>query len=295
MARNGELREFLRSRRARVQPGDVRIGAAGRRRVPGLRREEVAMLAGVSLDYYARLEQGRGPHPSTPVLAALARALRLDGDQRDHLFTLAGQPPPPPAVLRDTVRPGLLYLLDALADAAVFVTSDTGRTLAQNALARALVGDETRFPGRAAHVTWRWFTDPAGRALYPPEDHAHHGRAFVADLRATAARRHGDHDVESLVSALLAASTEFRALWERHDVVLRRADRKRILHPVVGEVDVDCEVMLTPEHGQSVVMLTPRPGTPARDRLHLLKVLGTQDMTVEPTPVGPPAGPERSA
>ncbi len=290
-----DLAQFLRLRREEVSPGDVGLPEGRRRRTAGLRREEIAHLAGISVDYYARLEQGRGPHPSTPVLAALARALRLDGDQRDHLFTLAGQPPPPPAVLRDTVRPGLLYLLDALADAAVFVTSDTGRTLAQNALARALVGDETRFPGRAAHVTRRWFTDPAGRALYPPEDHAHHGRAFVADLRATAARRHGDHDVESLVSALLAASTEFRALWERHDVVLRRADRKRILHPVVGEVDVDCEVMLTPEHGQSVVMLTPRPGTPARDRLHLLKVLGTQDMTVEPTPVGPPAGPERSA
>jgi transcriptional regulator with XRE-family HTH domain len=274
-----ELADFLRRRREALGTRDVGLPEGMRRRTPGLRREEVAVLAGMSTDYYARLEQGRGPQPSEGILAALARALRFSDDERDHLFFLAGQAPPRPALRRTTVRTGVLHLLDALTDSPAFVTSDLGRTLVQNPLARALVGDETRWTGLPAHVTWRWFTDPRTRAMYPEEDHAHLERVFVADLRATAARRRGDRDVDALVAALLRTSTDFASRWEQHEVAVRRADTKRILHPVVGLVEVDCEVLLTPDHGQNLVVLTAVPGTEARARLDLLKVLGTQDMT----------------
>ena len=273
------LADFLRRRRARVSTADVGLLPGLRRRTRGLRREEVAQLAGMSPDYYARLEQGRGPRPSEPVLAGVARALRLDDDERDHLFVLAGHAPPAPAVRRRSVRPGVLRLLGSVDSAAAFVISDLGETLAQNGLARALVGDETGRAGLDAYVTWRWFTDPASRALYPAEDQGHHAGAFVADLRAVVARRRGDSDVTALLDALLAASAEFRALWGRHDVAVRRADTKRVVHPTVGLVEVDCEVFLTSEHGQRLVVLTPRAGTDARQTLELLAVLGTQQLS----------------
>jgi len=276
------LAGFLRLRRQALTTRDVGLPEGLRRRTPGLRREEVAALTGMSADYYTRLEQARGPRPSPGVLAALARALRLDDDEREHLFLLAGQPPPRPALLRTCVRPGVLHLLDALVDTPALVACDLGRTLAQNAMARALVGDETRWRGHAAHVAWRWFTDPGSRAMYPPEDHERHGRVYTADLRATAGRRRGDPDVEALVSALLRASEEFARLWGDHEVAVRRWDTKRLLHPLVGLVEVDCEVLLTPDQGQSLVVLTARPGTAARERLDLLAVLGTQDMRHDP-------------
>jgi transcriptional regulator with XRE-family HTH domain len=271
-----QLADFLRRRRAGLTTRELGLPEGTRRRTPGLRREEVAGATQISTDYYIRLEQGRGPHPSPEVLAALARALRLTDDERTHLFLLAGKAPPRPEVLRTSVRPGVLHVLHALVDAPAFVTSDVGATLAQNPLARALVGDETTWRGLDAYVTWRWFTRPESRAIYPVEDHDHHGRVFTADLRATAGRRRGDRDVETLVAALLDASEEFRTLWAEHEVAVRRRDTKRVLNPLVGLVDVDCEVLLTPESGQSLVLLTPRPGTPARQRLELLAVLGTQ-------------------
>lgn len=273
-----ELADFLRRSRARLQPADVGLAPGRRRRTPGLRREEVAQVAGMSVDYLTRLEQGRGPHPSPQLLAALARALRLTDDERDHLSLLSGQQPPERHGRTGHVRPALLHLLDRLDDAAAFVVSDIGEYLAQNALAVALVGDQTGRSGREASAVWRWFTDPAARGVHPAEDHDHHSRIMVADLRAAAARRRGDDDVEDLVRGLRATSAEFAALWEQHEVAVRRADRKRFVHAEVGVVEVDCEVLLTPEHGQGLVLLTARPGTAAREQLQLLRVLGTQDL-----------------
>jgi transcriptional regulator with XRE-family HTH domain len=273
-----QLADFLRSRRARLQPADVGLAAGARRRTPGLRREEVAQLAGMSADYYVRLEQARGPHPSMQMLGALARALRLTDDERDHLYLLAGERPPAPTGRSGHVRPGLLHLLDRLTDAAATIVSDTGETLAQNALARALFGDRMTRTGRGASMTWVWFTEPSSRSVYPPEDHDHHSRVLVADLRATAGRRGGDADVAGLIEALLDASEEFAGLWARHDVAVRRGDQKRIVHPEVGVVEVDCEVLLTPEHDQSLILLTPRAGTGAAEQLQLLRVIGGQDL-----------------
>lgn len=143
---------------------------------------------------------------------------------------------------------------------------------------RPLYGDETGRPGRESSVVWRWFCDPTARSRSPEADHGEQSRVWVADLRATAARRRGDADVEDLVGALLATSPEFAALWERHEVAVRRQDTKRVRHPLVGVIELDCEVLLTPEHDQRLVLLTARPGSEAVQQLDLLRVVATQQL-----------------
>ena len=279
----GQLADFLRRRRERLTPADVGLPAGVRRRTPGLRREEVAQLAGMSTDYLARLEQSRGPQPSTQVLASLARALRLTDDERDHLYYLAGRTPPAFHRPNAHVSPGLLHVLDHLTDSAAFVLSDLGETLVQNPVAIALQGDESHPEGLDRYAIWRWFTDPATRAMSPEEDWPTHSRTYVADLRATAARRHGDPDVVELVEQLTAASDEFTALWTEHEVAVRRADRKRIIHPEVGMLDLLCEVLVGASGVQFLVVLFARPGTDAREKLDLLRTIGTQDLTAVPS------------
>ena len=278
-----QLADFLRRRRERLTPAEVGLPVGARRRTPGLRREEVAQLTGMSTDYLARLEQSRGPQPSTQLLAALARALRLTYDERDHLYYLAGRTPPAFHRPNAHISPGLLHVLDHLTDSAAFVISDLGETLAQNSLAAALHGDEAHSEGLDRYLVWRWFTDPATRARSPEEDWPTHSRTHVADLRATAARRHGDPDVVELVERLTAASDEFAALWTEHDVAVRRADRKRFIHPEVGVLDLLCEVLVGAGGDQLLVVLFARPGTDARDKLDLLRVIGAQDLTAAPT------------
>jgi transcriptional regulator with XRE-family HTH domain len=274
-----ELADFVRRSRERIRPEEVGLTSGPRRRTPGLRREEVAQLAGMSVDYVVRLEQARAPRPSDQMLSALARALRLADDERDHLFWLAGRPPPRHGGGTTHVRPAVLRLLDDLRDSAAFVASDLGQFLAMNELAKALLGDQTVYTGREASVTWRWFTDPAARDRYPAEDHGKHSRFRVATLRATAARRAGDDDVEDLVGALLAASEEFGRLWSEHQVQVPRERRKRLIHPTVGLIEVDCETLLTPEQDQELVLLTARPDTDAAERLRLVQVVGLEGMT----------------
>ena len=225
---HSELAAFLKSRRARIRPSDVGLPTGPRRRVPGLRREEVSQLAGLSADYYTELERGRGAQPSAQVLAALARALRLNGDERDHLFHLADRMTPPAAHGPTAhVQPGLLGLLDQLTTTPAQVITDLHQTLVQNPLAAALVGRPPAVRGPAASFVYRWFTDPDARTLYPAEDHPHHSRVFVADLQAVAARRGDDTEVHRMVAALRRRSEEFTTLWDTHDVALRRADHKR--------------------------------------------------------------------
>ncbi|MET8971205.1 helix-turn-helix transcriptional regulator [Streptomyces hydrogenans] len=271
-----ELADFLRRRRERVTPKDVGLPAGARRRTPGLRREEVAQLAGMSADYYIRLEQARGPQPSPPMLAALARALRLDADERDHLHLLAGHRPPAGAVAGEHVAPGLLHLLDQLPTTPAQILSDLGDVLAQNAPARALLGGVCTVSEHGRNVVWRWFADPAARTAYPPEEHAYYSRLHVADLRAAYGRRGGDPASTRLVRRLEAASEEFAGLWAEHEVAVRRHSRMRVEHPLIGPVDLDCQVLLAPEGEQRLVFLTPPPGTDTADRLALLTVVGTE-------------------
>ncbi len=271
-----QLADFLRTRRERLRPADVGLVDGLRRRTPGLRREEVAALAGMSTDYYSRLEQARGPHPSTQLLSALARALRLDRDERDHLFYLAGQTPPAGRGGADAVSPGMLRVLSMLTDDPAFVVSGTGQLLVQNEMSRLLHGDHAVTSGRDANFVWRWFTRPEHRLRFPAEEHDRHSRTHVADLRATAARRRGDPDVQQLVAELLTASEEFRRLWDSHEVAVRRRDEKVILHPEVGRLDLLCEKLASLDADQTLVMLFPRPGTDAGERLALLRVIGSQ-------------------
>ncbi|MET7640658.1 helix-turn-helix transcriptional regulator [Streptomyces sp. NPDC005438] len=269
-----ELADFLRRARTRLAPSDVGLTAGPRRRTPGLRREEVAQLAGMSTDYYTRLEQRRGSHPSRQMLTALARALRLTDTERDHLFHLAGQEPPRPGGSTDHVRPGLLLILDRLHDLPAAVHSDWGEMLAQNSMSVALTGDHT-----GTNLIRRWFTVPGAQDLAPPEKREQHARAHVAGLRAVTAARPHDPGPAALVAELRASSEEFERLWQSHDVVVRRPSPKRFLHPVVGTLDLDCEVLLSDGHSQLLVVHSARPGTPTYERLELLRIVGLQDLS----------------
>jgi transcriptional regulator with XRE-family HTH domain len=271
-----QLADFLRRRREAIRPAEVGIVDGPRRRTAGLRREEVAMLAGMSVDYVVRLEQGRSSQPSTQLLGALARALRLSDDERAHLFHLAGHRPPPADGVAHMARAGLMRMLDLLGDTPALVLSDLGEVLAQNRAAVLLAGDLTGFSGDRRYAVYRWFTEPAARAVNPPEEQEHHARSLVADLRATTGRRSGDADVAGLVERLQAASADFRRLWAEHEVAVRRADRKTFVHPRVGRVLMDCETLVTPDQRQELLVLTPADAE-ARERLELLRVLGIEE------------------
>ncbi|MFE9399243.1 helix-turn-helix transcriptional regulator [Streptomyces flavidovirens] len=280
-----QLADFLRRRREAIRPAEVGIADGPRRRTTGLRREEVAMLAGMSVDYVVRLEQGRSSQPSTQLLGALTRALRLSDDERDHLFHLAGHRPPPADGVARLARAGLIRMLDLLGDTPALVLSDLGEVLAQNRAALLVTGDHTGLSGDRRYVVYRWFTDPAARALCPPEEQEYYARRLVADLRVAAGRRSGDSTVAGLVDRLQAASADFRRLWAEHEVAVRRADRKTFLHPEVGRLLMDCETLVTPDQGQQLLVLTPTDAE-TRERLDLLRVLGIQEFPTGQT--GPP-------
>ncbi|MFD7842705.1 helix-turn-helix transcriptional regulator [Nocardia sp. NPDC059764] len=273
-----ELADFLRRRREQLQPQTVGLPPGARRRTPGLRRDEVALLAGMSTDYYTRLEQARGPRPSVQVLAALARALRLTDSERDHLFHLSGHQAP--ARGGDShVGPGILHVLSKLDDTPAVVISDLGEVLVQNRMHTLLSGDYTRRRGLDRCIPWRWFTEPGSRAIFPPEDWEAMSHKHVADLRAVSARRAGDADVTELVARLRAASPEFERLWHEHEVGTGTGHVKRMIHPEVGVLELICEPLLTPSATRHVLIYYPAPGTDTQDKLDLLRVIGTQSMT----------------
>ncbi|WP_093591804.1 helix-turn-helix domain-containing protein [Lentzea waywayandensis] len=248
-----EMADFLRSRRERMAP----VGN-GRRRTPGRRREEVAAAAGVSVDYYSRLEQARGPHPSVSVLNGIACALELDADERAHLFRLAGEAvPEEPA--STSVRPGVRLLLDRLRDDLAVVISDLGDVLAATPRAELVFGDVV---GR--NLLRAFFL--GDESWVPAEDREQVARSHVADLRATLARRPA---VRPLVDELMA-SPWFARLWAEHDVAVRRSARKRLRHPVAGLLEFDCEVLSAPEHDQRLVIHVAPEGSVTAQRLDLL-------------------------
>ncbi|MGN3959082.1 helix-turn-helix transcriptional regulator [Streptomyces sp. ESR1.13] len=279
-----ELGAFLRSRRERIRPADVGLPAGPRRRVPGLRREEVAHLAGASVDYYNELERGAGSQPSEQMLAALARALRLSGDERDYLYRIADRPVPVQGGAASHVHPGMLDLLGRLDSTPAQVITDLHVTLVQNPLAVALLGDHSGFRGPRASLVHRWFTEPDARRLYPEDDHEEKSRSFVADLRAAAGRRDADDaEAGALIRTLLRVSPEFAALWADHDVAFRRReDRKRLVHPVLGLIEVNCLHLFSEDGRQRLLWFTPAVGTDSAGLLELLSVVGTQEV-VEPT------------
>ncbi|MFC8085545.1 helix-turn-helix transcriptional regulator [Streptomyces sp. NPDC057340] len=275
-----ELGAFLRSRRERIRPADVGLPAGPRRRVPGLRREEVAQLAGASVDYYNELERGAGSQPSEQMIAALARALRLSADERDYLYRLADRPVPVQGGPASHVHPGMLDLLGRMASTPAQVITDLHVTLVQNPLAVALLGDQSGYRGPRASFVHRWFTEPEARLLYPEADHEAQSRAFVADLRAAAARRDAkDPETGSMIRTLLGVSPEFAALWAEHEVAFRRDDRKRLLHPVIGLIEVNCLNLFSEDGRQRLLWFTPAVGTESAGLLELLSVVGTQEVS----------------
>ncbi|HET6742889.1 MAG TPA: helix-turn-helix transcriptional regulator [Kribbella sp.] len=278
------LADFLRRRRELLRPADVGLPDGVRRRTPGLRREEVAQLAAISTDYYSRLEQARGANPSEPIIAGLARALRCDLDERDHLYHLAGFSSPL-RLAGNHLDPGLMSLVERLTDIPVLITNDLDEVLWQNALGDVVLGPRTGGPQtggpqtgdpRSRNLTWRWFTDPGLRELFPEEDWDAHAAAHVADLRGTQSRRMGDRDVAELVADLLEQSKEFRDLWELHEVAVHRLPRKRFLNAETGTLDLTCQTLLTPAADLRVRAFVPIEGTDAREKLDLLRVIGTQ-------------------
>ncbi|MFB9194833.1 helix-turn-helix transcriptional regulator [Actinomadura verrucosospora] len=275
-----ETAAFLRSRRARIQPADVGLPGGTRRRTPGLRREEVARLAGMSVDYYIRLEQGRGPRPSRQILGALARALRLTDDERAYLYGLAGEAPEPPSGPSRDVPPGIVHLLERLDDTPAYVLSARQDIIAWNPLAAALMTEFAAMAPGDRNVV-RWLFTGSDIERYGADEYlTRFARGLVADLRAAFGRYPGDAGIAGLVAEVAGRSALFARLWDEGEVEIRRGSRKRMTHPVVGELDMHCDVLYVPERDQRVVLYTTTPGTPSHEAMKLLRVVGTQDLSV---------------
>ncbi|MEV6311565.1 helix-turn-helix transcriptional regulator [Streptomyces sp. NPDC051840] len=273
-----QLADFLRTRREALQPEDVGLPRGPRRRTRGLRREEAAMLSGMSTDYYSRLEQQRGPQPSEPMLAAIARGLHLTLAERDHLFRIAGHNTPsrPGALRSDHITPGLMRILGRLNDTPAQVISDVAETLMQTPVATALLGDQTQYTGPERSLIYRWFTDPDARLLYPEEDHPLHSRFFTAELRASYSRQGAGGRAEDLAGLLQDRSEEFAELWSTHEIGVPRVDPKRVRHPELGVLNLQCQVLLDPEQYQALLVYTAIPGSEDDDKLRMLPVLGAR-------------------
>ncbi|MCM0677680.1 helix-turn-helix transcriptional regulator [Micromonospora phytophila] len=274
------LADFLRTRREALQPEDVGLPRGQRpRRTGGLRREEVAALSDMSTDYYSRIEQQRGPHPSEQMLAAIARGLRLSLEERDHLFRLGGYPTPHRVRRGEHISPGMMRIFDGLDDIAAQVVSDLGETLRQTRLASALLGDETGYTGLARSLHYRWFTDPDSRRVYAEEDHPTHSRLIASDLHRAYTRDGKDSRAGEIVEALLARSPEFAELWREHPVPGPYCGPKRIQHPQFGLLELHCQVLVDPDQSQSLQVFTATPGSESHEKLRLLSVVAGQEMS----------------
>ncbi|MDA2806082.1 helix-turn-helix transcriptional regulator [Nocardiopsis suaedae] len=270
------LAEFLRRCREALRPEDVGLPRGRRRRTGGLRREEAASLCHMSTDYYARLERARGPRPSEQMLASIAQGLHLSLDERDHLFRLAGQTPPVRGADSTHIGPGLLRILDRLHDTPAEIVTELGETLRQTPLGIALTGDQTRYSGPARSIGYRWFTDPAARELYRPDDHAHLSRVFASGLRAVAALRGPGSRAAHYADLLLAHSEEFRRVWNEHEVGVRPDTVKHFIHPEVGALELTCQTLVDPDHAHLLLVYTATPGSASREKLRLLSAVGAQ-------------------
>lgn len=289
MDKRSELGQFLKSRRTRVRPEDVGLPDSGRRRVPGLRREELAQLAGVSADYYVRLEQGRGGHPSDGVLDAIGRALSLDDAERAHLYDLARPARPrrrPPRPER--VRPELRLLLDALDRVPAFVLGRRMDVLAWNRLAAALVVDFGALPPGQRNTARLVFLDEGMRSTHPEWEEA--ARETVAHLRLLAGRHPDDPDLAELIGELSMKSEEFRRWWARHDVREKTHGRKRMRHPIVGPLTLFYETLaLRGDPDQVLVTYVAEPRSESEMALRLL------DSMTEARPAAEPGASARPA
>jgi transcriptional regulator with XRE-family HTH domain len=275
-----EFGRTVRRWRDRVQPTAVGVPVGGRRRAAGLRREELAGLAGISVDYLTRLEQGRATSPSVQVVEALARALRVSDAERDLIFRLAGHATPGHDVVSSRITPSVQRLLDRLANTPVAVFDATWTLIVANAPYDALMGQTTSWRGIERNSVWRHLVGPGSRAVQTREEQTELETRLVADLRLTAARYPADQRLKQLIRDLVAQSPRFVKLWESgalepHQDVGRH---KVIDHPDVGHITVDCDTLIVAADDLRIMIYTAEPDTEDADRLALAIVLGTQSL-----------------
>jgi transcriptional regulator with XRE-family HTH domain len=277
MARS-EFGQAVRRWRDRISPEAAGLPAGGQRRAAGLRREELALLAGISVDYITRLEQGRASNPSAQVVDALARALRLSAAERAHLFRLAGLVPPGPETVPTYITPSVQRLLDRLTGTPVAVFDASWTLLMANSACAALMGDPPGWHGFERNRLWRHFAGPDPQVPRTPESRHASEAAMVADLRAATARYPADQQLQRLVAELHSKSDRFAELWDSGTVGHHEPSRKTVDHPYVGTLTLDCDVLTVAGSDLRIMIDTAEPGTEDAERLALLTVLGTQEL-----------------
>ncbi|WP_067887533.1 helix-turn-helix domain-containing protein [Nocardia vaccinii] len=274
-----EFGAAMRRWRDRLEPADAGLPGGERRRAPGLRREELALLAGISVDYITRLEQGRASNPSAQVVEALARALRLSVAERAHLFRLANLPLPDPDLVPRHITASVQRVLDRLTGTPVAVYDATWQLLLANPQHVALVGDQSGLAGVERNGVWRHFLGAGPHARRTPEALAAHETALVTDLRTAAARYPADRQLQDLITTLRTGSARFAEIWDSGAVGRRDAGPKIIDHPLVGPVTLDCDILTVTGSDLRIMIYTAEPGTEDAERLALIAVLGTQTLT----------------
>ncbi|WP_328330573.1 MULTISPECIES: helix-turn-helix transcriptional regulator [unclassified Streptomyces] len=271
-----EFGQAVRRWRDRVSPEAAGLPVGGHRRAAGLRREELALLAGISVDYVTRLEQGRAAHPSVQVVEALGRALRLSGAEREHLFGVAGLVPPGRGTVPAYITPSVQRMLDRLTGTPVAVSDAAWTLLLANPLYTALMGE---WQGKDRNAVWRNFLGSGTRARHTPESRRALEITQVAGLRATAGRYPADQRLRRLIAELRAGSPRFAELWDSGAVDQYEAPHKTIDHPQVGALTLDCDLLSVAGSDLRIMVYTAEPGTRDAEKLALLTVLGTQVLT----------------
>ncbi|GAB2471792.1 helix-turn-helix domain-containing protein [Jatrophihabitans fulvus] len=271
-----ELATSLRAWRDRTRPEAVGLPRGGHRRAPGLRREELAALAGVSVEYLVRLEQGRARHPSPQLLGALARALRLTDAERDHLYRLAGEAPPSSGVVPRHLTAGVQRLLDRLGDVPLAVLSAAWEPIWWNPLWAVLTGDPSAHRGIERNIAWRHFMRDTSDVEYDDAHRAQFSDDLAADLREARGRYPDDPELAALVDRLIRESDRFRRHWQQARVARHVSSRKTVTRTPVGPVTVDCDVLTAPGTDVRIVVYTAEPGSEDALRLDLLRVTGLQ-------------------
>ncbi|MCX5384357.1 helix-turn-helix transcriptional regulator [Streptomyces sp. NBC_00083] len=266
-----EFGRMVRNRRDRVSPEAAGLPTGGRRRAAGLRREELAMLAGISVDYVTRLEQGRAANPSEQVVEALGRALRLSASEREQLFHAAGLVPPGRGAVPAYITPSVHRMLDRLTGTPVAVSDASWTLLLANPLYTALMGERH---GRDRNGAWRAFVASDGRVRHTPASRSALQSAVVGDLRAATRRYPADRRLRQLVAELRAHSDRFAELWDAGAMGPHKASLKTIDHPAVGKVTLDCDVLSVAGSDLRIMIYTAEPGSEDAERLELLAVLG---------------------
>ncbi|MEU2979916.1 helix-turn-helix transcriptional regulator [Streptomyces hirsutus] len=278
MSDSGELAAILRVWRERLTPHMAGLPANTARRTKGLRREELAVLAGVSVDYIVRLEQGRASAPSAQVCAALARALQLGDTEQEHLFRLAGHATGGGRISR-LVPASIRRLVERTGERPVAVFDAMWNLLLWNRLWAALAGDPSQVREADRNLLWLHFTGTSDCHLYGPGSAEALDASLVADLRRSAGRYPDDAQLRQLAARLNETSTQFRELWQRHEIAEHGPTIRRVVHSEVGTLDLDCDILTTQRHDLRILMYTAEPGSESDSRLALLATIGTQHMT----------------